>query len=137
MAAVDYTFYTGSYLGNAIREEDLPRLAARACEQIQAWTRGAVKPDEKSPEAVKKAVCALAEVLGDEERLNDAAFGENRGLAGETVGDWSRSYAVTGATDTELQLLERRKRQALELYLGGLFPGKVQSWPSAPGRGGR
>lgn len=137
MAAIDYTFYTGSYLGNAIREEDLPRLAARACEQIQAWTGGAVRPEEKSPEAVKKAVCALAEVLQAEERLSAAAFGEDRGLAGETVGDWSRSYAATIATDTELKLLERRKREVLELYLGRLFPGRVQSWPSVPRRGGR
>lgn len=137
MAAIDYTFYTGSYLGNAIREEDLPRLAARACEQIQAWTKGAVRPDEKSPEAVKKAVCVLAEVLQDEERLCAAAFGEDRRLAEETVGDWSRSYAASGPTDTELKLLERRKREALELYLGGLFPGKVRSWPSAPRRRGR
>ena len=137
MAAVDYTFYTGSYLGNAIREEEFPRLAARACEQLRAWTGGAVRPEEKSPEAVKKAVCALAEVLRDEERLSAAAFGEDRRLAGETVGDWSRSYAVSGPTDTELKLLERRKREALELYLGGLFPGKVRSWPSAPRRRGR
>ena len=137
MAAIDYTFYTVRYLGSAIREEDFPRLAERAGEWISAWTGGTVGPDEKSPETVKKAVCALAEVLPDEERLNAAAFSESRGLAAETVGDWSRSYAVSGPTDAELKLLERRKREALALYLGGLFPGKVQSWPAAPRSGRR
>lgn len=121
MSEVSYAFYTGEYLGNAIPEEDFPRLAARALEQIEALAPGGTEGlDEKGQRAVRKAACALAELLGEEERLRAAAFpGEDRPLS-ETVGSWSRSYSPAGLSQEQTAYLKRRRRELLELYLGRL-----------------
>lgn len=121
MSGIPYAFYTGEYLGNAIPEEDFPRLAARALERIEACAPGGTEElDEKGREAVQKAVCALAELLGEEERLCAAAFPGAERPVSETVGSWSRSYGEAGLSQEQTAWLERRKREILELYLGGV-----------------
>ena len=63
----DYTFYTGTYFGNAIAETDFERLAARASTIIDRLTfqrtaaviEAATETDLIT--AVKMAVCAVAE----------------------------------------------------------------------------
>lgn len=142
MATVNYTFYTNQYVGNAISEEDFPRLSARASDYIKSCTGGlSDRAEGEAQKMVKKATCAVAEVLQDEERLNAAAYAAGGRLTGETVGSWSRSYASVSAAGSEAEALERRKRDALRLYLGNVPPFaelfRVRSYPSAPNERGR
>lgn len=56
MAYADYAFYTTVYLGNAISEDDFPRLAARASDYVYEYTKGlADSAKGKALEMVKKA----------------------------------------------------------------------------------
>ena len=142
MATVNYTFYTKQYFGNAISEEDFPRLSARASDYIKSCTGGlSDRAEGEAQKMVKKATCAVAEAMQDEENLNAAAFAAGGRLTGETVGNWSRSYASVSAVGGEAEALEKRKQDALRLYLGNvplfaeLF--RVRSYPNVPAEGRR
>lgn len=121
MQYVDFDFYANVYLGESILPEDLPRLSARASAYVDGKTRGlAGKVKGPDREAVQKAVCAVAEVLLNEERMKSKTFSEGAEVSSETVGSWSRSYRSASITGNELEYLDSRKREALELYLGPL-----------------
>ena len=129
----DYDFYLNCYYGNAIAEEDFPRLSERASDYIRAATRGiSDQVDGRQLEAVKKASCAVADILLDEEIMTASAFSGEASVSSETVGGWSRSYKAASVSGAETQYLADRKRDALALYLGGLpaFSGlfKVRSY---------
>ena len=68
MAYADYDFYLNTYFGNAVSEEDFPRLSERASDYVRAATRGISDTvDGWQMDAVKKASCAVADALLDEE----------------------------------------------------------------------
>ena len=60
MAYADYEYYTTTYLGTAIKEDDFPRLSLRASSFLDYYTQGqaAQNPDL---DALKMACCAVAE----------------------------------------------------------------------------
>lgn len=122
MAYADYDFYRNTYLGNAIPEEDFPRLSERASDYIRAATRGlSDRVDGWQREAVQKAACAVADVLLDESILLAGAYSGEQQVSSETVGGWSRSFkAAATVSASELETLNGRKREALLLYLGEL-----------------
>lgn len=121
MAYADYTFYTDVYYGDQISEGDFPRLSERASDYIRAVTQGiSDNVTGNAEEAVKKAMCAVAEVIQDESRIISKAFSKEAAVSSETVGSWSRSYGSTSLSDTEIEYLENRKRESLLLYLGNL-----------------
>lgn len=133
MVYVDYDFYLNVYLGNAIASEDFPRLAARASEYVSGVTKGqSDRVAGRDREAVQKAVCAVAEVILDENIMTASAFSGGAAVASETVGGWSRHYASAGISAAQTENISARKRDALLLYLGGLpsFAGifKVRSY---------
>lgn len=139
MAYADYEFYTGAYYGNVIAEEDFHRLAARASDYILAYTQGiSDKVSGKDLAQVQKAMCAVAEALLDEEIMQASAFSGGQAVSSESVGSWSRSYSKGGADGTSIEYIEKRKRDALLLYLGNLAafaPAfKVTSYRCVPGR---
>ena len=83
----DYDFYLNSYFGNAISEEDFPRLSERASDHIRAATQGiSDRVDGWQLEAVKKASCAIADVLLDESILTASVYSGEAQVSSETVG---------------------------------------------------
>lgn len=134
MTYVDYDFYLNAYFGNAVSEEDFPRLSERASDYIRAATQGiSDKVDGWQLEAVKKASCAIADVLLDEEIMIVAVYSGGQAVSSETVGAWSRSYRASSLASADVEYIEKRKRDALLLYLGHL-PAfapvfKVRSYP--------
>lgn len=117
----DYDFYLNSYYGNAIAEKDFPRLSERASDYVRAATDGLSDTvDGWAAEAVKKASCAVADVLLDEEIMTAGAFSGEQAVSSETVGGWSRSYRASSVSSAEVLYLENRKRDALLLYLRNL-----------------
>ena len=130
----DYDFYLNSYFGNAISEEDFPRLSERASDYIRAATQGiSDRVDGWQLEAVKKASCAIADVLLDESILTASVYSGEAQVSSETVGGWSRSYRAASFAAAEADNIKSRKADALVMYLGGL-PAfarifKVRSYP--------
>lgn len=130
----DYDFYLNAYFGNAISEEDFPRLSERASDYIRAVTGGVSdRVDGWQQEAVKKASCAIADILLDEEIMTASAYSGEQAVSSETVGGWSKSYRSSALSAAEVENIKSRKTDALMIYLGGLsaFAGifKVRSYP--------
>lgn len=117
----DYDFYLNTYFGNAISEEDFQRLSTRASDYIRSATKGLSDSVEGwQLEAVKKASCAVADTLLDEEIMNAGAFSGEQAVSSETVGSWSRSYGSASFSAAAAEQIEKRKTDALLLYLKGL-----------------
>lgn len=115
----DYAFYTNTYKGSRLTEEQWERVAVQASVRIKNRTLGAVGSDV--PEEVQYCCCELAEIL-------QAAEGSCEGLAGitsEKDGSWSASYesSEARANSTERQvgeIIERWLAAAGLLYSGVL-----------------
>lgn len=117
----DYDFYLNTYFGNCISEEDFPRLSTRASDYIRSMTHGlSDKVDGWQMEAVKKASCAIADVLLDDEIMTAGAFSGEQAVSSETVGGWSRSYGSSSFSAASAEYIEKRKLDALMLYLKNL-----------------
>lgn len=136
----DYDFYLNVYFGNAIAEEDFPRLSERASDYVRAATNGiSDNVCGGALEAVKKCSCAIAEVLLDENIMTNSAFSGEQSVSSETVGGWSKSYRAPSLAGAEVEYIGQRKKEALLLYLGNLpeFASifKVRSYPCLHRRG--
>ncbi len=117
----DYDFYLNEYLGNAISSEDFPRLSERASDYVRALTSGISDTvDGWQLEAVKKASCAVAEVLLDEGIMTASLYSGGQAVSSEAVGGWSRSFRGASFSAAEAAYNNDRKRDALLLYLGNL-----------------
>lgn len=117
----DYDFYMNTYFGNSISWEDFQRLSTRASDYIRSATHGLSDTvDGWQLEAVKKASCAIADVLLDEEIMTASAFSGEQTVSSETVGSWSRSYGSSSISTASAEYNEKRKTDALMLYLKGL-----------------
>lgn len=118
MTYADYLYYATNFLGTAIAESAFPALANKASAYVDYVTMGRAKnATGDTAEAVKNAVCALAEVLQDGEKLNSVSIDAERQVSSETVGGWSRSFGSKSVSATDLQLLENRKRETVATYL--------------------
>lgn len=108
----DFSFYQTDYLGERIQDEEaFDRLATRASERLDCFTFGRIsQPDDK----VRLAVCAMAEILYQEEQQKDAHGG--RQLAGESNDGYSVSFASASERDLEA-LSQRRLHDAARTYL--------------------
>jgi len=95
-AYADYTYYTGTYLGNLIASADFNRLALRASAQIDKLTfnRAAAETDLNNINSIKMATCAVAEEVQKIEQ-----DGGNDAIQSESIGNNSITYAA-GATRT-------------------------------------
>lgn len=121
MAYADYEYYANEYGGTNISEEDFKKLSNLASAYIDSATmRRARKASGETLESVKMAMCAISEVFLDEENVNAAAYSEEAltaSLSSESVGRWSKSYKTHSISGTDIQLMDKRKRDALLLYL--------------------
>lgn len=106
MAYADYAYYTTTYLGTAIAEDEFPRLSLRASNFLDYYTQGRASKNN-GLDALKMACCALAEQYQSIETaqalaqksmstsLNSEGSGE---LQSQTVGGWSKTYRSGGET---------------------------------------
>lgn len=119
MAYADYEYYLNTYMGRAVGPEDFPRLSQQASSYIDAMTGGRAKNTAGDIlEAVKMAMCALTDIFLDEDIMNATAFSGEAKLSSETVGRWSRSYSTKSVGGTEVDLIGKRKREAMFIWLG-------------------
>ena len=115
MAYADYAYYSNVYKGT-LSEADFERLSERASDYIDGKTNYILKTagiPEDMEERVKKACCALSEVI----RNNEAGGAKTS----EKVGDYSVSYTA-GTSRTA----EQRLDDTLQLYLSDLV--KAVKW---------
>lgn len=67
MAYTDFEFYKNTYLGNVVPESEFNRIEARASDYIDMFTferlANGLPMNERSQTKVKKAVCAVCDVL--------------------------------------------------------------------------
>lgn len=130
MSYADYEFYSTSYFGKAISEEDFPRLSLRASSFLDYYTQGRAQARPEL-EALKMACCAIAEQY---QMIDVAQKLANKGLlAGmdssgaelqsQTVGSWSKSYRSGGeSAASALATAETAKAQiaaVAQQYLAG------------------
>ena len=109
MSYANYAYYTGTYGGSAIASADFTRLANIASAWIDRLTFDRAVTDTDNTDAIKMAMCSVAEEVQRVERGGDA-------ITSETVGGHSVSYAA-GATATLSDA--KRYENAARLYLAG------------------
>lgn len=120
MTYADFTYYQQQFMGSSISEDDFPRLALRASQFLDYYTKDRSKKDPER-EALKMACCALAEQyqLIDSARAAQAkalsASAEKAGqeLQSETVGPWSRTYKSGGEAAASINTLSAEAQAAL------------------------
>ena len=102
MAYADYEYYTTTYLGTAIKEDDFPRLSLPASSFLDYYTQGraAQNPDL---DALKMACCAIAEqyqyidtAQALAQKSLSASLESDGELQSQTVGSWSKTYRSGG-----------------------------------------
>lgn len=117
MIYADYSYYTDSFYGEMIPEEDYPRCAMRASDYLDRLTMNRVQDHvilHPTDERVKKATCACAEQYFQIFAARAAASSEDGEIASETVGGHSVSYR--SGLDTAAAL-ESELRKIAESYL--------------------
>lgn len=104
MTYADYEYYTTTYLGTAIKEDDFPRLSLRASSFLDYYTQGRAEKNSNL-DALKMACCAIAEqyqyidtaqALAQKSLSISLESRENGELQSQTVGSWSKSYRSGG-----------------------------------------
>lgn len=130
MAYADYEYYTNTYFGTAITEEEFPKLAARASTFLDYYTQGRASHNPEL-DALKMACCALSEqykTIDTAQMLAQKSLSysmESNGpeAASETVGSWSKSYRSGGESAAAAVASAENTKQELanivKLYLAG------------------
>ena len=102
MAYADYEYYTTTYLGAAIKEDDFPRLALRASSFLDYYTQGRAAQNSDL-DALKMACCAVAEqyqyidtAKALAQKSLSASLESDGELQSQTVGSWSKTYRSGG-----------------------------------------
>ena len=102
MAYADYEYYTTTYLGAAIKEDDFPRLALRASSFLDYYTQGRAAQNSDL-DALKMACCAVAEqyqyidtAQALAQKSLSASLESDGELQSQTVGSWSKTYRRGG-----------------------------------------
>lgn len=126
MIYADYSYYSDSYYGDLIPEDDYIKCAARASDYIDRITMNRAQdymvlhPDS---DAVKKACCAIAEQLLQINRTRAAAIAEGGEIASESVGSHSVSYRSGTETAAALEANLRRIAASYLATTGLLYRG--------------
>ena len=122
MAYADYEYYTTTYLGSAIKEEDFPRLAMRASSFLDYYTQGRAAQNADL-DALKMACCAIADqyqyidtAQALAQKSLTASLESDGELQSQTVGSWSKTYRSGG--DSAQQALS--SVQTAQVAMGAL-----------------
>lgn len=108
-AWADYGYYSGTY-GGTLTEAEYARASLPAAALLEDWT-GCAAPAGAAADRMRRAACALADALAEEERPR-LLSASNDGV--------SETYAADGRSRT------RRLWEAASLYLGGT--GLLSAW---------
>ena len=126
MIYADYAYYTGTYYGNMIPEDDFTRCAARASDYIDRLSldrAAAYVEAHPEDEKVKKACCAAAEqyfMIGNA-RANMAS--EDGEIASESVGSHSVTYRSAAESEANLEAVLRKAVTSYLATTGLLYRG--------------
>ena len=124
----DYSFYTETYYGTEIKAADFPRLASRASDFLDYYTRGkaAKVTDEDVLTLLGKACCAIAEAIQTDERNRalqaqsvQTALAGSGEIKSESVGSYSVSYTTSAdykANGAEAERVQRAVYAMLAQY---------------------
>ena len=113
----DYAYYTGTYCGTLIQEEQWPAASRAADAYIDRITFDRLQRGAPVDDAVRMAACALAEVAG---RYQAAQAERKPGLAGFNNDGYSETYAGN-ASDLAAQQ-QTEMAAAVDLYLPRSHP---------------
>lgn len=129
MAYANYEYYTSTYLGTAIKEDDFPRLSMRASSFLDYYTQGRAAQNADL-DALKMACCAIAEQYQYVDTAQSLAqkslttsLETDGELQSQTVGSWSKTYRSGGETAqqaaTAAQTAQVSLAAAARQYLDG------------------
>ena len=113
MAYADFTYYSATYLGTTIAEADFPRLALRASAVIDQITFGRAATDTENTNAIKNAMCAVAEEIQTQE-----SAGSVDGITSESQGRYSVSY---GSNSSKTKSNQSKLEDAAKVWLANTF----------------
>ena len=130
MAYADYEYYTTTYLGTAIKEDDFPRLSLRASSFLDYYTQGRAAKNADL-DALKMACCAVAEqyqyidtaqALAQKSLSASLESGESGELQSQTVVSWSKTYRSGGDSAQQalssIQTAQAALAAIVQQYLG-------------------
>lgn len=85
----DYEYYTDTYIGGALTEEEFAQASTRASSFLDYFTRNKAK--DYTGDELKMCCCALAEQyqIIENAQAQSMSGGE---LQSQTVGSWSKTY---------------------------------------------
>ena len=126
----DYNFYTEEYCGNDISEDNFNRLAIRASDKLDQLTFDRLvdnfPSDDRTATKVKKAVCALAEVIQSIEQskqANSYETGADGTLKGRTIASISAgSESISFANNNAMAAVAIDVKAQETLYLDTVRP---------------
>lgn len=103
MAYSDYSFYTAMFYGNLIPDDSYAKYSDKAYDKLNMITYDNITEetmlDESLAKKVKKAECAIAEMLYELDQINSAsgvdASGKGKIVKSESAGSVSKSYDVS------------------------------------------
>lgn len=117
----DYEFYTGTYIGGALTEEEFARAATRASSFLDYFTRNKAK--DYTGDELKLCCCALAEQYQIIENAQTQSMSGGE-LQSQSVGSWSKSYrsgteTAAAAREALAGIATRHLAHTGLLYRGG------------------
>lgn len=129
MAYANYEYYTSTYLGTAIKEDDFPRLSMRASSFLDYYTQGRAAQNADL-DALKMACCAVAEqyqyvdtAQSLAQKSLTASLETDGELQSQTVGSWSKTYRSGGESAQQAaesaQTAEAMLASIAQRYLAG------------------
>ena len=110
----DYEFYASVYMGDSIPENEFPRLAKRAGEQLSRYKRIYIVTAPNA-DAEDMAICAMADALAYYEAAQSGTGGP---VSAASIGSVSVSYSGSAnAVDTSQSAQARELYRCAKLYL--------------------
>lgn len=126
MAYADYGFYTTSYYGDVVPESSFEKYIEKSMDQLSCITLNSIPDvgllDGKSLEKVKKANCALAEVLYRlDTAMNSANSQSDSNVKSKSSGGESITYGNSETIITKAVSDEKVKNKlmydSIKIYL--------------------
>jgi hypothetical protein len=124
---VDYQYYTDAFMGDTLTEIDFKKYSKRAELMVNQITYGRIHEFELRPddsEAVKAAICAVAEILAEDHRQKEMTGG--RLVKSVNTDGESMTYADTADNQPPEEALYSKCCFEARLYLEDttlLYPG--------------
>lgn len=134
MPYADFAYYTGTYLGTVLSEQEFPACARKASILIDDLTFGRTGKLSASliPDAVRDAACSAAEIYADYLAKKKAALKATKSgtVKSESNDGFSVSYADYNAEQARISA-ESEMSEEITIYLantGLMFRGWSRKW---------